>query len=452
MESLDMIPVNWVAILKELLTSKQGKDKDHDDDDDEDANDSDDEEEKKDMQESPSVADARDIEVLKPGNYFWTVITKASHDILYYQPAQFVNKYIDKKLKPEVVQLELRKLQYITLLSISLIRRLKRIHLYHEKMSENSSVSLHGIWMFNSANTFYCKYIKNNRKYTYIESQKEGSNPFDLPDIKKVFEFHESNFLSCIDAESIQTIIQTDGKSLFISNEIIRYIGTLYGETIDLIEICWIAIPTLFKLISTRESGARDLALRALTMLQSLDIKDDRILLLKAKLHLFLASLYLYEKNEADLSINTVNSELEDVEAIQEHIQDDKIHIALSHYVAFTRANFYHRYKKPGYTHKRHHSQHSLEDTILTHSKSEYDQVLKLLRECEVFLKDLDHSYDIERCKIALLTAHVLWKYGQVNDPAIAEKVRDTIGVFNVYKLQRLEVKATYIYAQIRLL
>lgn len=449
LESLDMIPSTWVNILGKLLNSKSGKEKDPKEDEDEEAaEDSDDEEEEEEKQEAeddfPQAQPVRDVDVLKPGNYFWTVITKANHDTLYYQPAQFVNKYIDKKLKPEVVHLELRKLQYLTLISLSLIKRIKRINLYHEKLCENSSVSNHGIWTPNQNNTLYCKFIKDNRKLTYIDYPKEGADAFDLPRIKKVFEFHESNFLSCIDAESIQMIIQTD--------------GSLYGETLDLIEILWIAIPTLFKLISTRESGARDLALRALTMLQLLDIKDDRVMLLKAKLHLFLASLYLYEKDNADFSANTVTSELEDVEKIQEQIQDDKIHTALSHYVAFTRGVFYHRHKKEsshhnhGHKHTHHDGKkHSLAHLHL-HSHGEDDQVLQLLKECDAFLKDLDHLYDIERCKVSLLSAHLLWKCEQINEPTLVERIKSSIGIFNVYKLKRLELKATYLYAQIHLM
>ena len=95
------------------------------------------------------------------------------------------------------------------------------------------------------------------------------------------------------------------------------------------------AIPTLFKLISTRESGARDLALRALAILEQLEITDSRLLLLKAKLRLFLASLYLHEKNDADISVSTIYSELEEVERVQEQITDEKIQASLSYCVAF---------------------------------------------------------------------------------------------------------------------
>jgi len=220
MSRLEVIPSNWAVILKQLLTAEQTRSTAKrksaivQSDSDDDGEESEDEEEVKEESKSPAEESQhpKDVQLLKPGNYFWTVIVKdPQQELLYYQPAQFVNKYIDRKMKPEVAHLELRKLQYLTLLALSLIRRMTRANLYHEKLAENSSVNCYGLWAPNPNNSFYQKYIMDQRNLTYIDFPKEGPDSFDLIKIMKVFEFHETNFLGCIDSDTIQTIIQSDG-------------------------------------------------------------------------------------------------------------------------------------------------------------------------------------------------------------------------------------------------
>lgn len=222
----------------------------------------------------------------------------------------------------------------------------------------------------------------------------------------------------------------------------------MYGETLDLIEICWLAIPTLFKLISTRESGARDLALRALTVLELLEIKDNRLLLLTAKLRLFLASVYLHEKGDVEVSISTIHSELEAVEKIRDQFEDETTQVALSYYVAFTKANSYYRHKKSEYL-QSHLKKH--EDNMLLNLKIDHEQILQLLKECEGLLKNLDYTYDVERCKVANLTGSILWKISKVNDSAIIDRITAAMSGFSAYKLKRLEVQSVYTYARLLL-
>ena len=197
--SLGMVPENWKVVMKRLTRNPSEIAEINNDVEDQKAN-----QEQWDTQ--------TDYQLLVPGNFFWVVITKdPAKEILYYEPAQFVNKFIDSSLKSEVVSLDLHKLHYLTLLSLSMIRRLKNLYFYHERLIEHSIISNHGLWMFRDENTFYRDYLNNKRYYTYIDEFSDGTKAFDVVSIRKVFEAHESNFLSCLESDTIISIIQSDG-------------------------------------------------------------------------------------------------------------------------------------------------------------------------------------------------------------------------------------------------
>lgn len=220
LERLDMIPKDWSRLLKCLLNNHKQPTTVNDQNSRGEKRDEEKEEESKgeENQETQSQKCAdQDWQLLSPDSYFWVVVSKDNlANSLCYQPSQFMSKYIDKKLKSEVIYLEIHKLQYLTLLSLSLIHRIKNIYHYHERIIENSTFSNHGFWMFNPENSLYGKFIKDKRWLTYVDEVEEGPDAYDLLRIKKIFEFHETNFLSCIDLETIATIIQTNGKSASI--------------------------------------------------------------------------------------------------------------------------------------------------------------------------------------------------------------------------------------------
>ena len=196
-----MLPENWKIVMKRLTRNPSEITEINNDIEDQKAS-----QEQWDTQ--------TDYQLLIPGNYFWVVITKDPiKEILHYQPAQFVNKFIDTNLKSDVANFDLQKLQYMTLMSLSIIRRLKELYYYHEKLIEHSGISNHGLWIYDEKNTFYTQYMKDKRSYTYIdEYHGESSKALDLQTIRKVFEAHEMNFLSCIESDTIMSIIKSDGK------------------------------------------------------------------------------------------------------------------------------------------------------------------------------------------------------------------------------------------------
>ena len=141
----------------------------------------------------------------KPDNYFWINIVKDAKDSeIRFSPTQFVTNYIDKYLKHETYDVGIQKLDYLTCLSLSMIRRLRELHYYNEKLFEFSSISSYGIWR-NSDVGYFQMNLGEEQKLTYIDD-------FDVTKVKKCFFNHEPNFLSSIEVYNIDDIILSDGK------------------------------------------------------------------------------------------------------------------------------------------------------------------------------------------------------------------------------------------------
>ena len=171
----------------------------------------------------------------------------------------------------------------------------------------------------------------------------------------------------------------------------------------DLIEIAWIAIPTLFKLFAASEAGARDLCLRTLKMIENLEYRDVRLSVLRAKLHLFLASLYLREKNEDINTLLNINSELSYVSKMEQEIQKDEFSMSLSHHVTFTKAYVYYKIRKGRFLQQE-------KGDKKKHLMKKSEEIMQMLKQCEDFLAPLDASYDVERCKLTILISKIILK------------------------------------------
>jgi len=154
-----------------------------------------------------------DFELIVPDNYFWMDVTKdvSKENVLHYEAASFVTRFVDKHMKFDGKSFNLKKIKYLTLLSLSIINRLKAIYYNHEKLVEHSSISEYGIWYYSEDNTFYRECIKEKRSLTYVDEYKEGPKGLDMTSVRKIFDAHETNLLSCIDAETVKAMIQSDG-------------------------------------------------------------------------------------------------------------------------------------------------------------------------------------------------------------------------------------------------
>ena len=177
-------------------------------------------------------------------------------------------------------------------------------------------------------------------------------------------------------------------------------------------------------------------------MLNSLKIDDKRAYMLKAKIHLLLASIYLHENKDKEQTINTIHYQLEKVDEVQANIIDDRLHTALTYYKAFLRSHFYYKLKRDHYPSPQKRAQ-----KFKTFEKS-MKEIMHLLRECQTSLSDLDEKFEVERAKTIILQAKITIKCKQF-DNQMLEKVEDAISVFSKHSLKRLEVTANYLYSKI---
>ena len=179
-------------------------------------------------------------------------------------------------------------------------------------------------------------------------------------------------------------------------------------------------------------------------MVEDLEYRDQKLWKLRAKLHLFLASLSIHEKNDNANVYQAINTELEFVSKLQGDIQDIENQKALSYHVAFTKAYLYYKIRTGRLL------QHEKPEKK-KHLKKKYDEILQMLKQCEDILSTLSDFYDVERCKVSILISKIIWKSRKGIDAKNTDKVKSAIGVFSVYNLKRLEIIANYQLALIRL-
>ena len=199
--SQKMITTDWMHRMKRLLQNPQEHDEHG--------------EESEDTKKDPDQHEKKtDYDFIKPGNYFWISIIKDTQQrIQVYQPAQFVCRFVENQLEPDPIlnQLKIHRLEYLTLMALSIINQLKHLHYHHEQLFEYNSVSNHGLWAYTDDNAFYTKYIKSSKSFGYVDKWNEKSGSCDLSRIKKIFELHETNFLNCIEAEAVLSITRVEG-------------------------------------------------------------------------------------------------------------------------------------------------------------------------------------------------------------------------------------------------
>jgi hypothetical protein len=195
---LNMIPQNWILLMKEQTHIQINNT---------------DPKETKVVEKNQIPSLNPDYQQLLPGNYLWVTITKDSvKEFFYYQPAEFLYRFVNNKLRAETASSNLYKFQYLVLIALSMITRLKELYAYHEKLIEYSSVTSSGLWKLSEKNTFYVKHLKDKKFYSFIDEFKEGSNAFDLTAVQKMFGMHELNFKSLFDAETITSTLQLESK------------------------------------------------------------------------------------------------------------------------------------------------------------------------------------------------------------------------------------------------
>ena len=147
---------------------------------------------------------------ISTGDFLWIQISKIpnSNGVLL-KPTQTVNEFLMREFQKEIKDLELKRLQYLTVLSLSLLAKIRSLSVYHEKLLENSAVCKHGLWAIAEDNTFYQNFIKEK---AFIVSYLDNPSIKTAKDIQNLYHIHEPNLSSSLRISLIKSIVSNAGK------------------------------------------------------------------------------------------------------------------------------------------------------------------------------------------------------------------------------------------------
>ena len=146
---------------------------------------------------------------ISTGDFLWIQINKISslNEVLLI-PTQAVNEFLIREFQNEIKEIELMRLQYLTLLSQSLLAKIRSLSIYHESLLENSAFCQHGLWALTEDNSFYKKFLKDE---VCMMSYLYNSNIKTAKDIQNIYNIHESNLSSSLRLSLIKPMIANTG-------------------------------------------------------------------------------------------------------------------------------------------------------------------------------------------------------------------------------------------------
>lgn len=179
--------------------------------------------------------------------------------------------------------------------------------------------------------------------------------------------------------------------------------------------------------------------------LHELTTKDERLVHLNMRLHLFLCALYIYHDKEAQLTFNAISAENEAIEKMLMDVSDETLRNGFMFSAAYAKTFFFYKLKKGRYPQS---------DKFVSNGREErYHNVAKTLKDtCEPILKKLDSNYDVERAQLVILVCKTIIsaKRGKI-DQKFKEKLKSCINSLANNNCKRLEMQANYLFAKIQL-
>ena len=211
-------------------------------------------------------------------------------------------------------------------------------------------------------------------------------------------------------------------------------------------EILWLAVPTCYKIFSNRSSSAITLGSIVLGRVHELTIKDQRLVNLSLRLHLFLNALYIYHDKDAQTTLNAINYKNENLQKTLKDVTDEGMRDGFRFSLEFARAFFFYKLKRGRYS-------GSAEVAAKMQGEGRYHNVVKILKDiCEPILKPLDNSYDVERAQVTILACKTIISAKRGNiEPKFKEKLKTSIESLSQCNCKRLEMQANYLFAKIQL-
>jgi len=359
----------------------------------------------------------------KPDNYIWLNITKdAVSGEVWFVPTQFIIKVVEKYCGDCFAKQTLKKFEYMAILSTSLINKIKKNYNYCEKLVEFSAVSTFGLWKLPIKGEM-CM-MKDADLIQYIENKE-----YDFDKLKQWFGLHENNFFSCFDPDAVQRVI---------SNKNLKE-----ESVIEVMEILCLAIPTLFKIISPRGTGAMEAARRAEQVLIKFNETNVKISLIRIKLSLFLAALHMGAKNDIHENFTLAKIQLkltqEEIEKIKGH-KDAPLLFAVA---ALGFAYYFHKgFKKNCLNPKEFPNRDAVNKQI--------NNIFKKIETLAIPMMKSDESLKVPKAKIALMKCKIRNRKSGF-EKQLLEDMREAVIILTEYKSLRLIMKAHYLYACLKI-
>lgn len=359
----------------------------------------------------------------KPNNYIWLSITMDPIDKeIWFFGKELIIKYVEKTFKQDICDQNLIKLEYLTILGNGLIDRIKANYDYIEKLLESSAVSNYGLWRAPEGK--YFNIFKKENRLKYLE------NPiYDFDKLKRLFGSHESNFFSCLESKVLEYVDKKEQEK--------------GQQFLEIMEILCLVIPTLFKLMSLKESGAIEVAIKAKQVIQHLGEENTRTLMIKIKLDLFLVALYLGSKSVMKENFSLSKMQFQEIQTDEEKIKGSYNRGLVSAEIAFTRAIYY--YKK--FKHN------SLRDKQPTDRTTAFQEIRRILKDAKTLLEpilQINDTYKISKAKVTMLE-YKTREHKKIFSKQLLEDMEESLRDMENYGSLRLQMKANYRYASLKL-
>jgi len=374
---------------------------------------------------SEKVLDRNDF---KPDNYIWINIErdKTTNEI-YFKPTQFVSRYIEKNLQEDSIEQAIKKLEYMTLFGLAMIEKAKANFDYNEKLVEFSGVSNFGVWK-PPHNTIFNIYHEKN-KHEYLNSLD-----LSLSELKQYFNYHETNFLSCLELSTITNILSIDKSKR--------------DHIVEILEVLCLTIPTLFRVMYPGEHAKEDFDRKAELVRRTIKILDSipgdpRIEVVKIKLNLFLIALYLRTKSNYAECFAVANLQLERALEIAGDIGDLNTRQAIMAEIFFAKAIYLYKGHKKGLKGEGFSARNMF--------YKELKEKLKNAESCLAHLPDPD-LYKPLKAKLTLLACKARERYNKKDlETKLIDDMKEAQNSFKEYNAQRLLMKIHYMYACLKL-
>jgi len=358
----------------------------------------------------------------KPDYYIWINIAKdESTGEVWFIPTHCSIRFIEENLLECSSKYTFMKLEYMALLSSSLIDKIKKTYGYTERLMEFSAVCTYGIWRLETGPLGLAN-PENRIKYL-------DSPGYDFEKLKKWFGMHESNFYSCLNPESLTRVLNDKN----IKNE----------DIIEVMEIFCLSIPTLFKIVSPKESGAMEAARKAEQVTMKLGEENTKVLVLKVKVSLFLIALHMGAKIDAPENFALAKIQLKLVQEDERKIKDPRIAPIISALISFANAFYFYKAFK----------RNCLNTKEYPNKQAAYQQVNNYVKKAQAlcgFMFKEDESYKVAKAKTTMLLCKARANRWNVEKKHI-EGMREAIIAFTDYRSPRLLMKAHYLYASLKL-